>query len=201
MNINPPPNLIAGKLLTRLPPASLHLQHITAAAAMVRYKARYLLFNILYPTSAASPDAQKHIDQLVPSDPAISSSELATLLREELARQFGDWGSGLAGNLSGSLALRPYTPHLLTSKIVKYFSPATSTGIVRVGREQYRLVWAAMTYVKEIRGRPCVLRVVHASGTIKKAELVAVGRAGKDIERVLEEDGLDIEDDDEEMEG
>lgn len=78
---------------------------------------------------------------------------------------------------------------------MKYFSPATSTGIVRVGREQYRLVWAALTMIKEIRGRPCVIRVVHVSGTIKKAELVAVGRAGDDVDQVLAE----LEDSEEEM--
>lgn len=67
------------------------------------------------------------------------------------------------------------------SYAVKYFSPATSTGIVRVGREHYRLVWAALTYIKDIRGRPCVIRVVHVSGTIKKAEIQAIKRAKSDI--------------------
>lgn len=68
---------------------------------------------------------------------------------------------------------------------------------MRVGREQYRLVWAALSMVKEIRGRPCVLRVVHVGGTIKKAELVAVDRAGEDVDRVLAE----LEESDDEMEG
>jgi ribonuclease P/MRP protein subunit POP5 len=88
---------------------------------------------------------------------------------------------------------------------VKYFSPATSTGIVRVGREHYRLVWAALTYVREIKGRPCVLRVVHVSGTIKKAELEAVRRAKADIgaaeqleaEAKMMEELMDIDDQDE----
>ncbi|KAA8894246.1 ribonucleases P/MRP protein subunit POP5, partial [Sphaerosporella brunnea] len=132
---------------------------------MVRYKARYLLFNVLYPHAPASiTAATSSLDFHAPSDPSISPSELATLIRDTLSTNFGDWGAGVAGGLS-----------------VKYFSPATSTGIVRVGREHYRLVWAALTYVREIKGRPCVLRVVHVSGTIKKAELEAVRRAKRDI--------------------
>jgi len=137
---------------------------------MVRYKARYLLFNVLYPSAAstAPPSAPpKHIDFLSPSDPSISPGDLATLLRDTIAHNFGDWGSGVAGNLS-----------------IKYFSPTTSTGIVRVGREHYRLVWAALTYIREIKGRPCVVRVVHVSGTIKKAEVEAVRRAKRDISLV-----------------
>lgn len=69
-------------------------------------------------------------------------------------------------------------------RAVKYFSPVTSTGILRVARENYRLVWAALTYVKEIQGRPVVIRVVRVSGTIKKAEVEAVRRAKVDIERM-----------------
>ncbi|KAF8535611.1 Rpp14/Pop5 family-domain-containing protein [Trichophaea hybrida] len=136
---------------------------------MVRYKSRYLLFKILYPiTSSPSP---AHISFHAPSPPSTTPSELATLLRQILSQQFGDWGSGVAGGLS-----------------VKYFSPATSTGIVRVSREQYRLVWAALTYVREIKGRPCVVRVVRVSGTIKKAELEVVRRGRWGIRMVGEEE-------------
>jgi hypothetical protein len=67
---------------------------------------------------------------------------------------------------------------------VKYFSHVTSTGIVRVARENYRMVWAALTYLREIQGRPVVVRVVRVSGTIKKAEMEAVRRAKVDIERM-----------------
>ncbi|KAI5821271.1 ribonucleases P/MRP protein subunit POP5, partial [Pyronema omphalodes] len=134
---------------------------------MVRYKARYLLFNVLYPTSAPDSINPAHIDFLAPSDSSVTPGELATLIREGLSHNFGDWGAGIAGNIS-----------------VKYFSPATSTGIVRVSREQYRLVWAVLSYIREIKGRPCTIRVVHVSGTIKKAEIVAVKRAKLDMHLV-----------------
>lgn len=77
------------------------------------------------------------------------------------------------------------------------------------------MVWAALTYIREIQGKPVVIRVVRVSGTIKKAELEAVRRAKVDIERMkgLEEkdkvdvlasfmgkDGKGLRDEDEEME-
>ncbi|KAA8901443.1 Rpp14/Pop5 family-domain-containing protein [Sphaerosporella brunnea] len=109
--------------------------------------------------------------------------ELATLIRGTLSTNFGDWGAGVAVALRYSLHL-PLLPKrregLITWRVVKYFSPAASTGIIRVGREHYRLVWAALTYVPELKGgRPCLL--VHVSGTIKKAELETVRGAKKDI--------------------
>jgi len=67
---------------------------------------------------------------------------------------------------------------------VKYFSPTTSTGIVRVGREQYRVVWVALTFLKEFKGQPCIISVVHVSGTIKKAEIEAMKRANRAIQQV-----------------
>ena len=72
---------------------------------MVRYKSRYLLFNILYPTATtATATAGDRIIFQQPSDPKTTTpSELATLLRESLTHQFGDWGAGVAGNLSGTI--------------------------------------------------------------------------------------------------
>lgn len=67
-----------------------------------------------------------------------------------------------------------------TPSPVKYLSRATSTFIIRTSRTHYRLVWAALTLMDEIpvpEGSPCVFRVVHVSGTIRKAEQEAVKRA------------------------
>lgn len=87
---------------------------------------------------------------------------------------------------------------------VKYFSPQTSTGIVRVPREHYRLVWTVLSLIKEVKGRPVVVRVVRVSGTIKKVEKEAIRRARGDVKRVSGAGGKagveveigDIEDDD-----
>lgn len=51
---------------------------------------------------------------------------------------------------------------------------------MRTSRAHYRLVWAALTFMGRVPlrdGRPCVFRVVHVSGTIRKVEQEAVRRA------------------------
>ena len=68
----------------------------------------------------------------------------------------------------------------LTTALVKYLSPATSTFILRVSRAHYRLVWAALAFMSRVPvhgGRPCVFRVVRVSGTVRKVEEEAVRRA------------------------
>jgi ribonuclease P/MRP protein subunit POP5 len=78
---------------------------------------------------------------------------------------------------------------LTITATVKYFSPATSTAIVRVARDKFRIVWAALTYIREIPDpqqrtggvegqRSCVFKVVRVSGTIRKSveEVVRVSR-------------------------
>lgn len=63
---------------------------------------------------------------------------------------------------------------------VKYFSPATSTAIIRVSRDHYRLVWGALSFATRLPkplDQPCVFQVVRVSGTIRKAEEEAIRRA------------------------
>lgn len=75
---------------------------------------------------------------------------------------------------------------LTRSTTVKYFSPATSTAIIRVSRDYYRLVWTALTYITHLPrpiDQPCVIQVVRVSGTIRKAEEEAVRRARISIRR------------------
>jgi ribonuclease P/MRP protein subunit POP5 len=87
---------------------------------------------------------------------------------------------------------------------VIYHSPATSTAIVRVAREQHRLARAALALVSTLPGpwrTPCVVRVARVSGTVRKAEEAAVEDATRVLRRarglrdggggvVLEEAGL-----------
>lgn len=163
---------------------------------MVRYKTRYLLFDVLYPEEPSLPtvgsSTQAHIEFNSSSDPTITAASFATLIREGLAHQFGDWGAGVASSLS-----------------VKYFSPQTSKGIVRVSRDHYRLVWTVLSLMKELRGRPIVIRVVRVGGTIRKVEMEAIRRAKLDTVRLGGAAGgktgalvgiEDIEDDDDDME-
>lgn len=71
--------------------------------------------------------------------------------------------------------------------IVKYFSSATSTGILRITRENYRILWAALTFINELYGQPAVFRVVRVSGTIRKAEVAAIKLSEETIRKVKKE--------------
>ncbi|KAI4132942.1 MAG: hypothetical protein LQ347_002354 [Umbilicaria vellea] len=145
---------------------------------MVRLKNRYLLVHILYPEHAENNTQDpllkpaEGLPEVVqfhrPSPDDVSAQSLARIIREQISFLYGDYGAGVTfGRL-----------------VVKYFSPATSTAIVRCSRAHYRLVWAALSFITQLpkasrNGKPraCVLQVVRVSGTIKKAEEEAIRRA------------------------
>ncbi|KAK3678162.1 RNA-binding protein pop5 [Recurvomyces mirabilis] len=140
---------------------------------MVRIKHRYLLVNILYPDPKTSnvqmkakpgEDAPYAMQFRQPSSDKMDGKVLFRLIKDNVAELFGDYGSG---KIAGSLQ-------------VKYFSQATSTAIIRVSRDHYRLVWSALTFTTRLPKpllQPCVVQVVRVSGTIKKAEEEAIRRA------------------------
>ncbi|KAK5674568.1 RNA-binding protein pop5 [Elasticomyces elasticus] len=146
---------------------------------MVRIKHRYLLINILYPDpkSPSGRPATQPGDEVPytvqfqrPSPDRMDGGVLTRLIRDGVAELFGDYGSG---KVAGSLQ-------------VKYFSQATSTAIVRVSRDHYRLVWAALTFATRLPNplvQPCVIQVVRVSGTIRKSEEEAIRRARLSIRR------------------
>jgi ribonuclease P/MRP protein subunit POP5 len=78
---------------------------------------------------------------------------------------------------------------------VIYFSPATSTTIIRVAREHFRMVWAALCMTtrlpKPLQATPCVFTVVRTSGTIRKAQDEAIRRAREAVRRAR---GADVGD-------
>ncbi|KIY01316.1 uncharacterized protein Z520_02868 [Fonsecaea multimorphosa CBS 102226] len=185
---------------------------------MVRIKHRYLLFNILYPSAptsssipapapapalgpgstpkeAPTPPAAAYILFLRPSPGHLTPALLVTHVRNQIQTLFGDHGVSVT---QSSLRL-------------VYFSPSTSTGILRVPRAHFRLVWASLTFLTNIpppstsragggaggrRGgrevvdataaRPelaCVVRVVRVSGTIRKSEEELLRRARREVVR------------------
>lgn len=174
---------------------------------MVRFKQRYLLFNVLYPepptgAAATSTSTMPNMLDFMQMSPGVTQGEISRMVRDSIALNFGDWGAGITGNLSSTSRPSglPSLAHermrmcereggsgvgllMLAILTVKYFSPATSTGIIRVAREHYRTVWAAMTFVRELHGRPVVVRVVKISGTIKRVEMEAIRRDREDIKR------------------
>ena len=154
---------------------------------MVRIKNRYLLVHILSPDLGPS-SASKNSDQALPavvefhrpSPDTLDTRLFAQMIREQISLMYGDYGLGL---VSGSL------------KII-YLSTATSTVIVKVARDHYRLVWAALSFITQLPDRAkgpraCVMRVVRVSGTIKKAEEEAIRRAREAILKAQGEVGGD----------
>ncbi|GAA5908409.1 hypothetical protein JCM5296_005924 [Sporobolomyces johnsonii] len=128
---------------------------------MVRFKHRYLLVHLVFPASIPS----NPISSLdcppsppTPPPPSLSESALISLLRDSLTVNFGDLG---AGEVGGTFT-------------IKYLSPSTSTLILRVSREHYRTLWAALTLLRRVGGHEVVARVVHASGTIRKTQHAAI---------------------------
>jgi ribonuclease P/MRP protein subunit POP5 len=124
---------------------------------MVRIKHRYLLFNILYPSDdpssaavlpgqAAPASSTSSASKTEPPPPYIlfsrpspahlTSQLLLSTLRNSIQSLFGDHGLSVT-----QASLR-----------VVYFSPSTSTAILRVPRAHFRLVWASLTFMDTIPG-------------------------------------------------
>lgn len=145
---------------------------------MVRIKHRYLLFNILYPSNDSSAPAPtppiSYISIHRPSPAHVTARHVLSTLRNNISNIFGDHGLGVTQS---------------SLKIV-YFSPATSTCILRCPRAQFRLVWASLTFLDSLPGErygdprtPCVVQVVRVSGTIRKSEEELLRRARRDLVR------------------
>ncbi|GAA5842151.1 hypothetical protein JCM11251_006541 [Rhodosporidiobolus azoricus] len=126
---------------------------------MVRFKHRYLLVHLVFPAQLDTTSfTSSPSDLTLPPTPALSESAIINLLRDSLSVNFGDVG---AGEVGGTFS-------------IKYLSPSTSTLILRVSREHYRTLWAALTLLRRIGGQEVVARVVHVSGTIRKIQHAAI---------------------------
>jgi len=115
---------------------------------MVRLKHRWLIVEVLYPNDTSA------VPFSAPSRSSVTQKLLYDTIVQQIDYNFGDHGRGLVAS----------------SLSVRYFSWATSTGIIRVARDHYRMVWAALTFIRELGGRECMITVRRVSGTIKKAE-------------------------------
>ncbi|KAI4690063.1 uncharacterized protein J4E84_004244 [Alternaria hordeiaustralica] len=145
---------------------------------MVRVKNRYLVVNFLYPEPPAKsktqlPDA---IQIHSPTPDVLKQGVIVRMIRDGVEDLFGDYGSGMV-----SSGLK-----------VNYYSPSTSTAIIRCPRDHYEMVWAALTYITHLPkplDTPVVIRVVRVSGTIKKAEEEVIRQSQHIIKRARAWDG------------
>ena len=139
---------------------------------MVRIKHRYLLVQILYPSSPTSSTSQLNPSKATPSSTTsqvprivqfhrptsndLTPQALVKLVRDQIQFLFGDYGVGVVGGgLSGKLIsqLMIYPKDILIQLcaiLVKYLSPATSTFILRSPRAHHRLVWAALAFITQL---------------------------------------------------
>ncbi|KAJ9497474.1 RNA-binding protein pop5 [Exophiala xenobiotica] len=148
---------------------------------MVRIKQRYILFNVLYPgttTPPPQPSSQTPTPSYVlfsrPSPPHLNGRLLLSTIRSTIQSLFGDHGMSV----------------VQSSLRIMYFSPSTSTVILRVPRAHFRLVWASLTFMDTVPGPQrnsapvqCVIRVTRVSGTIRKSEEEILRQARRDIVR------------------
>ncbi|KAJ1966463.1 RNA-binding protein pop5 [Dipsacomyces acuminosporus] len=133
---------------------------------MVRFKNRYICFEVQFQlacegtVSAAAKAARDRQHQL----PNVSARNITSLIRDQVGLNFGDSGAG----------------HIVSGVQVKYFSPQTRMGIIKVPRDHYQMVWAALTLTTQLNKHPCIIRVWHVSGTIKKSQRAAI-RVNRDL--------------------
>ena len=91
------------------------------------------------------------------------ASKIANILKKVVENFFGDIG---LGKLNKNLQ-------------VKYMNNYTNMLIIRVGKENLKLIWTALSLINEIDGINMKMHIIGVSGSIKKAEK----RAKKFLER------------------
>lgn len=124
---------------------------------MVRLKSRYILFEIIYPPTLTNPPPTYSLKtslKLHHQTSSISGRDLLQLIKNSLNETYGDFGSGLHAS----------------SLMLKYFSPRTSTGILRTPRDNFELIVGTLMMIKAVQGRDCIINVIHVSGTIKMCQ-------------------------------
>lgn len=129
-------------------------RRVLRAAAMVRFKNRYLLAEFRW------HDARV--------DDSLTDNVLVGVLRQGLALNFGDVAAGAA---LGSLSL-------------KYWNAVTGLAVVRCGRDIHREVWATMTLMREVKGRSVVVRVLHNGSTLRSSQRSALARSEEAFARL-----------------
>jgi ribonuclease P/MRP protein subunit POP5 len=138
---------------------------------MVRFKNRYLTFKI----------NTKHMAAL--QKISLDSPQLSTCIKDAIISLFGNYGMGYLG----------------MAHSIKYYRPEIGWGIIRSSREGYRKAWAAITFIKEIKGISCSFQIIHVSATIKQSQRAALEylkslKANKEILMLVREDVSKLQD-------
>ncbi len=133
---------------------------------MVRFKNRYLLVELVWG------------DGMV--DSSISAENLKREVKHQIQLNFGDFGVGLVqATLQGTprgfpspkapCAPFPSSSHSLIIRSclssVKYWNHLTNLCIIRCARDNYKMVWTAVTMINTLNQRSVLFRLVHLGGT------------------------------------
>ena len=86
-----------------------------------------------------------------------SSWAVLAAIKEKMHVMYGDYGQVIGASLQ-----------------IKYFSPDTLVAIIRVRKDYYQYVWAAMAFMTTLGKRKMSILVKHCSATIKSCQKHAV---------------------------
>ncbi|XP_064392176.1 ribonuclease P/MRP protein subunit POP5-like [Halichondria panicea] len=111
---------------------------------MVRYKNRYLLLEVKFPSIE---DGNKALKSVTPRS-------LASLFKDVMAAIHGDYGLAC----------------VLHSINVKYLNVLTRVVILRCPRDHHKAVWAAVATITQLEKTPCAFRLLHLAGTIRSCQ-------------------------------
>eukprot|EP00386_Alphamonas_edax_P003629 GDKI01010998.1.p1 GENE.GDKI01010998.1~~GDKI01010998.1.p1 ORF type:complete len:158 (-),score=35.87 GDKI01010998.1:32-505(-) len=90
--------------------------------------------------------------------PPLSNTVLLDALKQSIQVNFGDLG---------------FAKNILPLRLL-YLNTETNLAIFRCVRSQAQEVWAALTFITNIQGKPVHLRVVHVGGTTKSTHEFAI---------------------------
>jgi ribonuclease P/MRP protein subunit POP5 len=134
---------------------------------MVRFKNRYILAEVVWQdsgdataggaTSTVAPGAGIGATGSI-SRGDVTGFIILNTIKDSIQENFGDVGMG----------------RVLGSLQVKYYNPISGACIVRVSRDEFQNVWSAMSFVRRIRKREGIFRVLHVGGTIRSCQKYAV---------------------------
>ncbi|KAJ1831419.1 RNA-binding protein pop5 [Coemansia sp. RSA 2706] len=118
---------------------------------MVRFKNRYVCFEVLFDPALAGSDASGQ-------QPSFTARVIYGVVRDSVKLNFGDSGLGL----------------VLSGMQVRHFGAHSCMGILKVPRDHCKMVLSALALITHVHKHPCAVRVRHVSGTIKKCQRAAI---------------------------
>ncbi|KAH3902868.1 related to Ribonucleases P/MRP protein subunit POP5 [Saccharomycodes ludwigii] len=144
---------------------------------MVRFKSRYVLFEIIYPlteevdmSGLSSNDIKLLFHKYTPTE--VTPKVIMTDLKKIIQLYFGDVGLG----------------HSTSMFQLKYFSNKTSTGIIRCSREDCGYIISGLTLMTKLGAQKnMIVNVIKVSGTMKKIEEFAIKWSKDNLKQIINE--------------